>query len=188
MDAEDMARVRDAFAAAAERAGRAGFDALELDMAHGYLLGGFISPLANRREDEYGQTLENRLRFPLEVVDAVRARWPADRLLSARLSGSDWARRGTDAGDAVTVARALAAHGCGLIHVVAGQAVAETRAEYRRGFLTPLGDLIRSEAGIPTLVGGYLTSADEVNTAIGAGRADLCILEPEGTAVRTGVQ
>jgi anthraniloyl-CoA monooxygenase len=188
MDAADMERVREEFAAAAGRAAEAGFDGLELDLAHGYLLAGFLSPLTNRREDAYGgDALENRLRFPLEVLAAVRERWPADRLLAVRLSATDWAARGSGVGEAVEVARRLAEQGAGLIHVAAGQTTAETRAEYGRGFLTPLGDRIRSEAGVPTLVGGYLTTADEVNTAVGAGRADLCVLEPRGPAVPTGV-
>jgi anthraniloyl-CoA monooxygenase len=188
MDAADMERVREQFAAAAARAAAAGFDGLELDLAHGHLLAGFLSPLTNVREDDYGGALEDRLRFPLAVLDAVRERWPADRLLAARLSATDWAPRGSGLDEAVEIARRLAEHGVGLIDVVAGQTTAETRAEYRRGFLTPLGDRIRSEAGVPTLVGGYLTTADEVNTAVGAGRADLCVLEPRGTAVPTGVQ
>jgi anthraniloyl-CoA monooxygenase len=188
MDAGDIERVREEFAAAGARAAAAGFDGLELDLAHGHLLAGFLSPLTNLREDEYGGALEDRLRFPLAVLDAVRERWPAGRLLAARLSATDWAPRGSGLDEAVAIARRLAEHGVGLIDVVAGQTTAETRAEYRRGFLTPLGDRIRSEAGVPTLVGGYLTTADEVNTAVGAGRADLCVLEPRGTAVPTGVQ
>jgi anthraniloyl-CoA monooxygenase len=188
MTRKDMERVRGQFAAAAERAARAGFDGLELDLAHGYLLAGFLSPLTNQRDDAYGGDLEGRLRFPLEVLDAVRERWPADRLLAARLSATDWAPRGSGLDEAVAVARRLAEHGCGLIGVVAGQTLAETRAEYRRGFLTPLGDRIRSEAGVPTLIGGYLTTADEINTAVGAGRADLCVLDDPGTAIRSGVQ
>jgi anthraniloyl-CoA monooxygenase len=189
MDAGDLERVRAQFAAAAAHAAAAGFDALELDMAHGYLLAGFLSPLTNRRDDEYGGELEQRLRFPLEVLDAVRELWPADRLLAVRLSATDWTRRGSGLDEAVATARRLAAHGCGLIHVAAGQTLSETPgAEYRRGFLTALGDHIRSEAGVPTLVGGYLTTADEINTAVGAGRADLCVLADPGTAVRSGVQ
>ena len=188
MGAADMERVREAFAAAAGRAAEAGFDGLELDLAHGHLLAGFLSPLTNRRDDAYGGALESRLRYPLEVLDAVKQRWPAGRLLAVRLSATDWARRGSGPEEAVVVARATAARGAGLIHVVAGQTVAESRAEYRRGFLTALGDRIRSEAGVPTLVGGHLTTADEINTAIGAGRADLCVLETQAIAPRTGVR
>ncbi len=164
MGDEDMARVRDDFAAAA-RAARA--QVLELDFAHGYLIGGFLSPLTNPGGD--------RLRFPLEVLEAVRAVW--DGPLAVRLSVADWAPRGNDVDDGVAIARELAAHGCDLVHVVAGQTTYNARPEYRRGFLTALSDRVRSEAKVPTLVGGHLTTLDEANTIIGAGRADLCLLE-----------
>jgi anthraniloyl-CoA monooxygenase len=177
MDDEDMARVRRAFTAAASRAAIAGFDALELDIAHGHLLASFLSPLTNRRQDGYGGALANRLRFPLEVLDDVRTVWPDDRLLGVRLTVTDWARGGLGVEEGVEIARALTEHGAQLIHVEAGQTVAEGRPEYRRGFLTALSDRVRSEARVPTLVGGYLTTLDEVNTIIGSGRADLCLLE-----------
>ncbi|HZA77851.1 MAG TPA: FAD-dependent monooxygenase [Acidimicrobiales bacterium] len=177
MDDQDMARLRHAFTAAASRAALAGFDALELDMAHGYLLASFLSPLTNRRDDGYGGSLGNRLRLPLEVLDDVRAVWPSDRLLGVRLTVTDWARGGVDMDEGVEVARALTEHGAELIHVEAGQTVPEAQPEYRRGFLTALSDRVRSEARVPTLVGGYLTTPDEVNTIVGAGRADLCLIE-----------
>jgi anthraniloyl-CoA monooxygenase len=177
MDGDDMERVQSAFRAAASRAVRAGFDGLELDMAHGGLLASFLSPLANRRDDGCGGSLANRLRFPLEVLAGVRSVWPEDRLLAVRLSVTDWARRGLPVEDGIEVARALVDGGAQLVHVEAGQTVAESQPEYRRGFLTTLSDRVRSEAQVPTLVGGYLTTADELHTVIGAGRADLCLLD-----------
>lgn len=183
MGEDDMAGARAAFVAAATRAAAAGFDALELDMAHGYLLASFLSPLTNRREDRYGGSLANRLRFPLEVLDQVRGAWPDDRLLAVRVSLTDWARRGLGVDAGLEVARALVAAGAQVLHVEAGQTVAECQPEYRRGFLTVLSDRVRSEVKIPTLVGGYLTTADEVHTIVGAGRADLCLLELTETAL-----
>jgi anthraniloyl-CoA monooxygenase len=172
----DMARVRDDFVAAAERAAEAGFDALELDLADGYLLASFLSPLTNRRDDVYGT---EPLRFPLSVVDVVRAQWPG--LLVARLTVTDWARGGTTVEQGIEHAHALAAHGVDLVHVRAGHTTATSRPEYRRGYLTTLSDRVRNEAGVPTLVGGYLTTPDEVNTVVAAGRADLCLFEPSPT-------
>ena len=178
MDAAAMTSVCDAFAAAARRAAGAGFDVLELDMGHGYLLASFLSPESNRREDEYGGDLGGRLRFPLQVLDAVREAWPEDQLLAVRLNVMDGTRHGLKLPDGIAIARELAAHGCGLVHVVAGQTVPEApQADYRRGFLTPLADRVRAEARVPTLVGGYLTTPDEANTILGAGRADLCLLD-----------
>jgi anthraniloyl-CoA monooxygenase len=167
-----MATIRDDFVAAARRGAELGVDVLELDFAHGYLLASFLSPLTNRRTDAYG---EDRLRFPLEVLTAVREAW--DGVLAVRLSVTDWARGGASVEDGVAVARALAEHACDLVHVVAGQTVAEDRPEYRRGFLTALSDRVRTEARVPTLVGGHLTTLDDVNTIVGAGRGDLCILD-----------
>jgi anthraniloyl-CoA monooxygenase len=188
LDRAGMNRLRERFADAAACAAEAGFDVLELQLGHGYLLHSFISPLSNTREDDYGGSLENRLRYPLEVVAAVRERWPHDRLLAACVSATDWARRGSGLDEAVELARGVREFGCGLVHVVAGQAVPETRAEYRPAFLTPFSDHIRSAAGVPTLVGGYITTPDEVNTAVGAGRADLCILDTPQLGLVTGAQ
>ncbi|MCT2587598.1 oxidoreductase [Actinophytocola gossypii] len=178
MDESDMDRVRADFVAAAERAAAAGFDVLELDLADGYLLASFLSPLSNRRGDGYGA---DRTRFPLSVVDAVRAVWPAERVLAARLTVTDWARGGLTVEDGIGHARALAEHGVDLVHVRAGHSTAGSRPEYRRGYLTTLSDRIRNEAGVPTLVGGYLTTQDEVNTVVAAGRADLCLFDPPPT-------
>jgi anthraniloyl-CoA monooxygenase len=175
MTAEDMAAVRAGFAAAAAMAAALGFDVLELDMGHGYLLGSFLSPASNRREDEYGA---DRLRFPLEVLDAVRDAWPEERLLAVRLGVMDGTRHGLQLRDGIAIARELTGHGCALVHVVAGQTVPEAPlADYRRGFLTPLADRVRAEARVPTLVGGHLTTPDEANTILGAGRADLVLLD-----------
>jgi anthraniloyl-CoA monooxygenase len=174
LDEDGMARVRDDFVAAARRA--AGFDALELDLADGHLLASFLSPLTNRRSDVYGT---EPLRFPLSVVDAVRAVWPG--LLVARLTITDWARGGTTVEQGIEHARVVAAHGVDLVHVRAGHTTATSRPEYRRGYLTTLSDRVRNEAGVPTLVGGYLTTPDEVNTVVAAGRADLCLFEPAPT-------
>jgi anthraniloyl-CoA monooxygenase len=179
MDAADMARVAGQFAVAARlAAAAAGVELLLLDLAHGYLLGGFLSPLANRRDDQFGGALERRLRFPLQVVDAVRAAWPADRPLWAALAATDWAAGGTQPAEAVATARALAAHGCDLLQVTAGQATASTRPDYGRFSLVAWSDLVRNSAGVATMVGGNLTTADEVNTVLAAGRADLCVLDP----------
>jgi anthraniloyl-CoA monooxygenase len=163
-----MATVRDSFGRAARRADELGVAVLELDLAHGYLLGGFLSPLTNPTDDD-------RLRFPLEVVTEVRGVWP--RCLAARLSVTDWHRRGNSVDDGIAIARALREAGVDLIHVEAGQTVHDDRPEYRRGFLTSMSDRVRNEARVATLVGGHLTTADEANTIVGAGRADLVLLD-----------
>jgi anthraniloyl-CoA monooxygenase len=178
MGTADMARVAGEFAAAAGLAAGAGVEVLLLDLARGHLLGGFLSPLANRRDDEFGGPLERRLRYPLQVVEAVRAAWPGDRPLWAAVTVTDWAPGGLEPDEAVTVARALAAAGCDLLQVTAGQTTAATRPDYGRFSLVGWSDLVRNEAGVPTMVGGNLTTADEVNTVLAAGRADLCLLDP----------
>ncbi len=177
IDEEGMERVIEEFATVAEGASRADFDALEVNLAQGYLPASFISPISNRREDTYGGELEQRLAFPLRVLHAVREAWGAARPLVARISAADWAPRGARIEDGVEVARVVGEHS-DLIHVVAGQARADCRPEYRRSYLTPLADRIRSEAAVTTLVGGYITPGDEINTAVGAGRADLCLFDP----------
>jgi anthraniloyl-CoA monooxygenase len=178
MTHEDMQRVREEFVSAARRADAAGFDVLMLHIAHGYLLASFLSPLTNQRADEFGGTLENRLRFPLEVFDAVRAIWPREKPLGVVLNADDCAPGGYTIEDAVAVARILKEDGCDLIQPLAGQTVPDGAPSYGPGFLTRYSDRIRNEAGIPTLVGGYLTTMNEVNTILAAGRADLCILSP----------
>jgi anthraniloyl-CoA monooxygenase len=178
MNREDMDRVRDDFVRATQMAREAGFDLLHLHMAQGYLLASFLSPLSNKRDDEYGGSLENRLHFPLEVFDAVRVAWPEDKPLSVALSVSDCVKGGFEIEHAVTFAKMLKAHGCDMIEARAGQTIPNGEPAYGRGFLTALSDQVRNEAGIPTMVGGYLTTANEVNTIVAAGRADLCIMEP----------
>jgi anthraniloyl-CoA monooxygenase len=176
MDRNDMQAVREDFARAAAMAEEAGFDILELHFAHGYLLAGFISPLTNRRTDEYGGSLENRLRFPLEVLDAVRAVWPQAKPVSVRISAVDWAPGGLEAVDAVHVARLLKAHGCDIVDVSAGQTVPDARPVYGRQFQTPFSDRIRNEVGMPTMAVGNISSYMDVNTILAAGRADLCVM------------
>jgi anthraniloyl-CoA monooxygenase len=176
MDRQDMAEVRDAFARAARMAEDAGFDILELHFAHGYLLASFISPLTNRRQDEYGGALANRMRFPLEVFDAARGAWSAAKPISVRISAVDWAPGGLESQEAVEVARALQAHGCDILDVSAGQTVADQRPLYGRLFQTPFADRIRHEAGMPVMTVGNISSYTDVNTILAAGRADLCVL------------
>ncbi|MYT74036.1 bifunctional salicylyl-CoA 5-hydroxylase/oxidoreductase [Streptomyces sp. SID8367] len=168
--------IRDQFTSAAERAARAGFDLLELHCAHGYLLSGFLSPLTNRRDDAYGGSLAARLRFPLEVFDAVREVWPDDRPMTVRISATDWAEGGTTAEDAVAVARAFAAHGAAAIDVSTGQVVADERPAYGRSYQVPYADRIRGETGVPVISVGAISSWDDVNSLVLAGRTDLCAL------------
>jgi len=176
MDRRDMDRVRDDFVRAAGMAVQAGFDLLELHVAHGYLLASFLSPLTNRRTDGYGGSLAQRLRFPLEVFEAVRAVWPAARPISVRLSATDWKDGGLEPAEAVEVARALRARGCDVIDVSAGQTVPDQQPVYGRLFQTPFSDRIRHEADIPTMTVGAIASYADVNSILAAGRADLCVL------------
>jgi anthraniloyl-CoA monooxygenase len=176
MSLADMKAVREQFVQAAGYAIEAGFDLLEIHMAHGYLLASFISPLTNRRDDEYGGTLENRMRFPLEIFSAVREVWPAGRPMSARISAVDWVPGGMEAQDAVDVARMLHDHGCDIVDVSAGQTVPDQRPVYGRLFQTPFADRIRHGAGIATMAVGNISSYADVNTILAAGRADLCLL------------
>ncbi|HXE57549.1 MAG TPA: bifunctional salicylyl-CoA 5-hydroxylase/oxidoreductase [Gemmatimonadales bacterium] len=176
MDRNDMDRVREDFVRAARMALEAGFDLLEIHMAHGYLLASFISPLTNRRRDEYGGALENRMRFPLEVFDAVREVWPPERPMSVRISAVDWYPGGMEPADAVEVARLLKARGCDLVDVSAGQTVPDQRPAYGRQFQTPFADRIRQEVGIATMAVGNISSWADVNSILAAGRADLCAL------------
>ncbi|HEY3956683.1 MAG TPA: FAD-dependent monooxygenase [Streptosporangiaceae bacterium] len=176
LDEAEMTEIRQQFTQAAGMAARAGFDLLELHCAHGYLLSSFISPLTNQRRDRYGGSLENRLRFPLEVFDAVRAAWPGGRPLTVRISATDWVAGGIDVDQAVEVARAFAAHGVDAIHVSTGQVIPDEVPGYGRLHQVPFAEKIRGLAGVPTIAVGGITSADDVNTIILAGRADLCSL------------
>ncbi len=176
MTRADMDVVRDQFVSAASGALDAGFDLLELHMAHGYLLSSFLSPVSNLRDDEYGGSLAGRAKFPLEVLDACRAVWPEDKPLSVRISATDWVPGGFGPDDAVALARMLAAHGCDLVDVSSGQVTPLEKPAFGRSYQTPFADRIRSEAGIPTIAVGAISSYDDVNTIICAGRADLCAL------------
>jgi anthraniloyl-CoA monooxygenase len=176
MDRAAMDAVRVAFMRAAERGERCGFDMLELHCAHGYLLASFISPLTNRRTDTYGGSLANRLRFPLEVFEALRAAWPAHKPMSVRISATDWAEGGITGDDAIDIARAFAGAGVDLVDVSAGQTVRDAQPVYGRMFQTPFSDQIRNEARVATMCVGNITTADQVNTILAAGRADLVAL------------
>lgn len=176
LSAAELPAIRDAFVAAARRAAAAGFDLLELHCAHGYLLSSFLSPLTNHRTDAYGGSLEARLRFPLEVFDAVRDVWPSTRPMTVRVSATDWADGGNTADDAVAVARAFAAHGADAIDVSTGQVVSDERPAYGRSYQTPFADRIRNEANTPVIAVGAISSWDDVNSLLLAGRTDLCAL------------
>jgi anthraniloyl-CoA monooxygenase len=176
LDRAAMEAIKAEFVAATERGERCGFDMLELHCAHGYLLASFISPLTNRRTDDYGGSLENRLRFPLEVFAAMRATWPAHKPMSVRISATDWAEGGITGDDAVEVARAFGQAGVDLIDVSTGQTVRDARPIYGRMFQTPFSDQVRNEARVATMCVGNITTADQINTILAAGRADLVAL------------
>jgi anthraniloyl-CoA monooxygenase len=172
----DLAGVLEAFRRAAGWAAAAGVDVLLLGIGHGYLLGSFLSPLSNARTDGYGGRLRARLRFPLEVVEAIRGTWPGDRPLGASIQASDGAAGGWQVDDAVVLAAALRELGCDLVEPVAGQTTPACRPRYGRAFMAAMADRVRNEARIPALVGGAITTTTEVNTLLAAGRADLCVL------------
>jgi anthraniloyl-CoA monooxygenase len=174
MSRADMDRVREDFLRSTRLAAEAGFDWLELHCAHGYLLSSFISPLTNQRTDEYGGSLENRLRYPLEVFRAMRAVWPEQLPMSVRISAHDWVEGGITPDDAVQIARAFKAAGADMIDCSSGQVSKKQQPVYGRMYQTPFADRIRNEAGIPTIAVGAISEADHVNSIIAAGRADLC--------------
>jgi anthraniloyl-CoA monooxygenase len=174
MNPAQMESVKAEFVAATLAAASIGVDWLELHCAHGYLLSAFISPLTNHRQDAYGGSLQNRLRYPLEVFAAMRAVWPAERPMSVRISAHDWVEGGITPTDAVDIARAFNQAGADLIDCSSGQVSAEQKPVYGRMFQTPFADRIRQEAGIATIAVGAISEADHVNSIIAAGRADLC--------------
>ncbi|MEI8153276.1 MAG: bifunctional salicylyl-CoA 5-hydroxylase/oxidoreductase [Hyphomicrobiales bacterium] len=176
MTRPDMDATITDYVQAVKRAERAGFDMIELHAAHGYLLASFISPLTNKRTDAYGGTLDNRLRFPLEVFRAMRSVWPEKKPMSVRISATDWQDGGLTGDDAVQVARAFAEAGCDLIDVSTGQSTPDADPLYGRMYQTPFSDQIRNDADIATMCVGAITSADQVNTIVAAGRADLVAL------------
>ncbi len=176
MTRADLDEVREQFLRATRHAEQAGFDMLELHMAHGYLLASFISPLTNSRRDEYGGSIENRMRFPLEVFRACRAAWPQDKPMAVRISATDWAPGGLSPEDLMALARMLKEAGCDLIDVSTGQTVPQQKPVYGRMYQAPFSDWVRNEIGIATMTVGAVTTPDQVNTLIAAGRADLVAL------------
>jgi anthraniloyl-CoA monooxygenase len=176
MTRPDMERVADEFVRSTELAILAGFDMIELHCAHGYLLSSFLTPVSNTRTDSYGGSLENRLRFPLEVFSAMRAVWPGEKPMSVRLSATDWVEDGITTAESVAIARAFVAAGADIIHVSAGQTTPDAKPVYGRMFQTPFSDRIRNEGRVPTIAVGNITEPDQVNSIIMAGRADLCAL------------
>jgi anthraniloyl-CoA monooxygenase len=174
MSRADMDQVREQFVQATRAAAQAGCDWLELHCAHGYLLSSFISPLTNQRSDDYGGSLANRLRYPLEVFAAVRAAWPAERPMSVRISAHDWVEGGITPLDAVEIAKAFKAAGADMIDCSSGQVSKKEKPVYGRMFQTPFADRIRQEAGIATIAVGAISEADHANSILAAGRADLC--------------
>jgi anthraniloyl-CoA monooxygenase len=171
-----MQAVKSDFVRAATFGAAAGFDMLELHMAHGYLLASFLSPLTNVRTDEYGGSVENRMRYPLQVLRAVRAAWPAERPVSVRISACDWAEGGLSEADVIAIAKALVAAGADILDISSGQTVAMQRPVYGRMWQTPLADMVRNLAAVPTIAVGNIFEADHVNSIIAAGRADLCAI------------
>jgi anthraniloyl-CoA monooxygenase len=176
MTLADMQQLRADFVSATRRALTAGFDWLELHYAHGYLLSTFISALTNKRTDNYGGSLENRMRLPLEILRDVRGVWPADKPLSVRLSTTEWAEGGLTDADRVYIARALHENGADMIDCSAGGLVPQQKPIYGRMVQLPFSDQIRNEAGVPTMAVGNIQNADQCNTILAAGRADLCVL------------
>lgn len=172
----EMDDIREQFVAGARRADAAGFDVIEIHCAHGYLLSSFISPLTNKRTDEYGGDLAGRMRYPLEVIAAVREVWPAHKPLTVRISATDWADGGIEADDAVAVAQMLKDAGVTAVDVSTGQVVSEEKPAFGRSYQTPFADAIRNRVDIPTIAVGVISSYDDVNSLILAGRADLCAL------------
>jgi 2,4-dienoyl-CoA reductase-like NADH-dependent reductase (Old Yellow Enzyme family) len=177
LDRDGLRRVRDAFAAAARRAARLGFDGLELHCAHGYLLHEFLSPIANRRDDAYGGPLQQRLRFPLEVFDAVRDAFPADRPVWARLSATDWVEgSGWGLDEAVAFGQALTARGCAALHVSSGGVSPQQKIAVGPGYQVPFARRIKAETGLPTIAVGLITEAEQADAIVAAGDADAVAL------------
>jgi 2,4-dienoyl-CoA reductase-like NADH-dependent reductase (Old Yellow Enzyme family) len=176
LDSEGLAQVRDAFAAAAQRAARLGLDAVQLHAAHGYLLHQFLSPLSNQREDNYGGSLENRMRFPLEVFDAVRAAFPSDRPVTMRVSGTDWAEGGWDIGQTVEFAKALEARGCDAIHVSGGGLSPAQRIPVGPNYQVPLARAVKAAVRMPVVAVGLITGYEQAEAIVGTGDADLVAL------------
>jgi anthraniloyl-CoA monooxygenase len=176
LSTDEMAEIRRQFVEATRAAERCGFDLIELHCAHGYLLSSFISPVTNQRDDEYGGSLAGRLRYPLEVFAAMRAAWPAHKPMTVRISATDWYPGGITGEDAVEIARAFQAAGADAIDVSTGQVTPDETPAFGRSYQTPFADAIRNRLGIATIAVGVISSYDDVNSIILAGRADLCAL------------
>jgi 2,4-dienoyl-CoA reductase-like NADH-dependent reductase (Old Yellow Enzyme family) len=176
LDRDGLTRVREAFAAAAQCAARLGIDAVQLHCAHGYLLHEFLSPLSNRRDDEYGGSLENRVRFPLEVFDAVRVAFPADRAVSMRVSGTDWADHGWDIDQTIAFAQALEAHGCAAIHVSSGGLTPAQQIPVGPSYQVPLARAVKKATHMPVIAVGLITEFEQAEAIVGTGDADLIAL------------
>ena len=176
MDRKDMDCLIADYVAAANRAQEVGFDMLELHCAHGYLLNTFLSPKTNHREDAYGGSIENRMRFPLEVYLALRSAWPDEKLISVRISANDWIEGGFVPEDAVQVAKAFKAVGCDIMDISSGQVVVEEEPNYGRLFQLPFSEKVRLEAEIPTMTVGNIQSYADANSIIAGGRADICVI------------
>jgi anthraniloyl-CoA monooxygenase len=172
----DMEKVRDDFVAATGRAQAAGFDMLELHFAHGYLLNTFLSPLTNDRTDEYGGTIENRMRFPMEVFRAVRNVWPDDKPMSVRISATDWKENGFSHEDGLALMQVLKEAGCDIVDVSAGQVVSDQEPVYGRLFQTPFSTRLRLDSGMATMTVGNIQSFGDANAILASGRADLCVI------------
>ncbi|WP_442935703.1 NADH:flavin oxidoreductase/NADH oxidase [Nitrobacter sp. NHB1] len=176
LDGQGLAVVREAFAEAARRAARLGLDAVQIHAAHGYLLHQFLSPLSNRRNDDYGGSLENRMRFPLEVYDAVRAAFPRERPISVRVSGTDWAEGGWDIAQTIACARALEARGCNAIHVSSGGLTPAQEIPVGPNYQVPLARAVKAATDLPTIAVGLITGYDQAEAIVGTGDADLVAL------------
>jgi 2,4-dienoyl-CoA reductase-like NADH-dependent reductase (Old Yellow Enzyme family) len=176
LDRDGLVRVREQFAAAAARAARLGIDGIELHLAHGYLLHQFLSPLANQRTDAYGGSLENRMRFPLEVFDAVRAAFPADKPVWARISATDWVPGGWDVPDSIALTQALKARGCDAIHVSTGGVSPLQKIPLGPGYQVPFAERIRAETGLTTIAVGLITEPEQAEAIVASGQADAVAL------------
>ena len=173
LDRDGLQRIREAFAEAARRSARLGFDAVQLHAAHGYLLHQFLSPLSNQRDDEYGGSLENRMRFPLEVFDAVRAAFPADKAVTIRVSGTDWAEGGWDIDQTIAFAKALEARGCDAIHVSSGGVAAKQALHPVPGYQVPLARAVKQAVTMPVVAVGLITEPEFAEAIVANGDADV---------------
>lgn len=176
MTRADMLRVRDGFAGSARRAARVGIDAIQIHAAHGYLVHQFLSPLSNQRTDEYGGSLENRMRFPLEIFDAVRGAFPAERPVSARVSGTDWAEGGWDIEQTQVFCRELEAHGCAVIHMSSGGLTPEQKIPVGPGYQVSLARAVKQAVSVPVVAVGLITEFDQAESILRSGDADMIAL------------